>query len=215
MWLANVSNYVEETETYILNDEHTDPEIVDEGWVFSVETRLCTDSRGDSLLNHGEVDFERFVRLQGNLAETYRMRGQYERAMNMRRGVYLGLLKLNGIENRETLREADNYALDLVGLGRFKEAKSVLLKAMPVAQRVLGEDNESTLRMRWTYAGALYEDNAATLDVVREAVELLEVTTRTARRVLGGLHPTTTGIEGTLREMRAALAARETPSTSA
>ena len=33
-WMKNVRNYVEETETYILNDEHTPPEIVDEGWAF-------------------------------------------------------------------------------------------------------------------------------------------------------------------------------------
>ena len=34
VWMKNVRNYVEETETYILNDEHTPPEIVDEGWAF-------------------------------------------------------------------------------------------------------------------------------------------------------------------------------------
>ena len=33
-WMKNVRNYVEETETYILNDEHTPQEIVDEGWAF-------------------------------------------------------------------------------------------------------------------------------------------------------------------------------------
>ena len=39
--MKNVRNYVEETETYILNDEHTPPEIVDEGWAFFVERDLC------------------------------------------------------------------------------------------------------------------------------------------------------------------------------
>ena len=34
------------------------------GWVFFVETHLCTDSRADSRLNHGEVDFEWFARLR-------------------------------------------------------------------------------------------------------------------------------------------------------
>ena len=32
VWIKNVRNYVEETETYILNDEHVHQEIVDEGW---------------------------------------------------------------------------------------------------------------------------------------------------------------------------------------
>jgi hypothetical protein len=43
-------------------------------------------------------------------------------------------------------------------------------------------------------------------------VTTLEDAERTARRVLGGAHPTTTGIEDSLRNARAALGARETPS---
>ena len=59
------------------------------------------------------------------------------------------------------------------------------------------------------YAGALYEDPDATLDDLSEAVTKLEDVERTARRVLGGAHPTTEGIEDALRYARAALAARE------
>ena len=88
-------------------------------------------------------------------------------------------------------------------------------KTMPVARRVLGENDETTIRMRWTYALALYENEAATLDHLREAVTTLEDTERTARRVLGGSHPTTEGIERALRDARAALRARDTPSTRA
>ena len=43
VWMKNVRNYVEETETYILNDKHTPPEIVDEGWALLVERDLCFD----------------------------------------------------------------------------------------------------------------------------------------------------------------------------
>ena len=68
---------------------------------------------------------------------------------------------------------------------------------------------------RWIYAKTLYEDPAVTLDDLREAVTTLEDTERTARRVLGGAHPTTKNIEGALRVARAALRARETPSASA
>ena len=64
-------------------------------------------------------------------------------------------------------------------------------------------------RMRKISARALYEDPGATLDDLNEAVEMLEETTRTARRVLGGAHPLTTGIEGDLRKARAVLRARE------
>ena len=82
---------------------------------------------------------------------------------------------------------------------------------VPVARRVLGESNTLTLKMRWVYARALYKDDGATLDDLREAATTLEETERIARRVMGGLHPTTTGIENALRVARAFLRARETP----
>ena len=48
-----------------------------------------------------------------------------------------------------------------------------------------------TLTMRWNYARALWNDDGATPDDLREAVTTLEETARTARRVLGGAHPLT------------------------
>ena len=59
----------------------------------------------------------------------------------------------------------------------------------------------------------LLEDvrGAATLNDFREAVNTFEDTERTARRVLGGTHPTTGGIQTALKTARAALRARETP----
>ena len=55
-------------------------------------------------------------------------------------------------------------------------------------------------------------NDGATLDDVREAVATLVEIERTSRRVLGGAHPTTQTIEGSLRHTRAVLRARETPS---
>ena len=59
--------------------------------------------------------------------------------------------------------------------------------------------------MRWIYAEALYADPAATLDDLREAVETLVETTRTARRVLGSAHPNVVLVEKSLLNARAAL----------
>ena len=100
----------------------------------------------------------------------------------------------------------------LIGLERFEEARSLLRKTIPVARRVLGDSNRNTLMMRWLYARALFEDPAATLDYIREAVTTLEDAGRIARRVFGGAHPTTEDIDISLRISRAALRARETPS---
>ena len=54
-------------------------------------------------------------------------------------------------------------------------------------------------------------DDEATLDDLREAVNTLEETTRTARRVFGGAHPLAAAIKKELRFARPALSARETP----
>ena len=54
-----------------------------------------------------------------------------------------------------------------------------------------------------------YKVEGATLDNLRKAVTTLEDTERTARRIFGGAHPLTEGIEAALRNARAALRARE------
>ena len=105
-----------------------------------------------------------------------------------------------------------NYAASLVQLDHYEEAKSLLRKHMPVARRVHGAGHNYTLRVRTLYAVALYMDSGATLDDLREAVNMLEDVERTARRVLGGAHPGVGTIEISLRDARRALCARETPS---
>ena len=127
----------------------------------------------------------------------------------MRRAIYSGWLKLEE-ENHNTFREANNYASSLIELQHYAEARSLLRRTMPVTRRVLGENDETTLRMRWLYGRVLYRDDAATLDDLHEAVTTLEDMVPIARRVFGGAHPLTKGIGGDLRDARAALRARET-----
>ena len=126
--------------------------------------------------------------------------------------VYSGYLKIHGKENSgSALIAANNYATSLLHLRRYDEAKVLVRDAMLVARRVLGESHEATLKMSGCYADALRRrgDPSAKLDDLREAVRTLEDADRTARRVFGGAHPTTESIERTLRDARAALAARE------
>ena len=66
--------------------------------------------------------------------------------------------------------------------------------------------------MSRSYAKAIYRDPGATLDDLREAVNTLEETLRTARRVFGSAHPLVANIEAALRCARETLRARETPS---
>ena len=118
----------------------------------------------------------------------------------------MGLVSIRGTLEVEV---ANNYASILNELKRFEVSKALLRKMIPVARRVLGDNDRLTLKMRWTYAMALYKAESATLDDIRAAVTTLEDAERTARRVFGGAHPNTMGIEGSLRDARAALRARE------
>ena len=152
---------------------------------------------------------ENIIAVQGNVACVYAMLERREEAMCVRKDVYSGWLKLLGEEHQYTFIAADNYALSLLDLRRFEEAKSLMRKTLPVARRVLGESHDLTIRMVRSYAIALFRSNDATLDDLREAVETLAETERTARRVLGGAHPVTEGIEGDLKNARAWLRAHE------
>ena len=87
---------------------------------------------------------------------------------------------------------------------------------MDAARRELREETGLENAARWhehpfttTYATSTDRDAGATLDDLSEAVATLEEIERIARRVLGGTHPTTNGIEAALRDARAALRARE------
>ena len=55
----------------------------------------------------------------------------------------------------------------------------------------------------------LYCDPAATLDDLRKAVTMLEESAPIARRIFGGAHPITVGIETDVQDARAVLRARE------
>ncbi|CAH0373241.1 unnamed protein product [Pelagomonas calceolata] len=157
-------------------------------------------------------DSEHMLITQGNLAMTYHAIGRMEEALRLRQEVYSGTLKLHGEERRETLIAANNYATSLGNLERWQEVNTLMRDAISVARRVLGENDEMTLRMRSFYARTLQDDDvAATLEDLREAVTTLEDTARTARRVLGGAHPTSALIERELRNLREKLRANETP----
>ena len=133
----------------------------------------------------------------------------------MRREIYSGKLRLFGEQHKRTAIEAINYATILIRVGHSEEAKALLLKTIPVARRALGENDETTLKIRGIYANTLFADGGATLDELREAVTTLEDVETIARRVLGGSHPTVRSTEKALRLSRSALRARETPSGSA
>ena len=111
----------------------------------------------------------------------------------------VGLVEIDGMVARDP---PAHYACRRNHLLGFEELLYLL--------QVTDSSRPRTLPMY--YALALYEDDGATLDNLREALTTLEEMVRTARRVFGGAHPLTEQIEEVLRAARAALHARETPS---
>jgi hypothetical protein len=132
-------------------------------------------------------------------------------AHNAPRCVRCKLRYCNATCQHDHWRRGHKHADTLVRLRRFEEVRSLLRKTMPSMRRVLGESHEVTLKARTHHAVALHKDDGATIDDLHEAVNTLEETARTGRRVFGGAHPTTQWIERHLSEARAALRARETP----
>jgi hypothetical protein len=178
------------------------------------EEALCVKETELSMLRRFGASENNMLIIQTNLATTYSRLGRLEEALQMDRDVYVGRAKLNGEEQEKTLRAGNNYAYSLLELRRFEEARVLLRKTIPVARHVIGDGHILTLKMRKVYAKALFFDGSATLDDLREAVTTLEDIERIARRVLGGAHPLTEGMEEDLRDAQAALRARETPSPS-
>ena len=138
---------------------------------------------------------------KSNLAGTYQALGRDELALSMRRDIYSECLRLYGEESIDTLREANNYSMNLINLRRFKEAKRILRKRIPVARRVLGPEHDLTMSMREDLCRATLDGDSAANEK-REALRTLEDTVGLMRRVLGAQHPETQRAQVTLDSYR-------------
>ena len=128
--------------------------------------------------------------MQGNLANSYKVLGRIEEALNLYRDVYSEELKLYGRHNKQTLESASNYAMTLLDLERFEEAKILLHKVAPVAQRVCGAEHDLTLSLREDLSRAIL-DGESSAEEKRQALRMLEDVAGVRRRVLGPAHPET------------------------
>mmetsp|Transcript_8121 Transcript_8121/g.25422 ORF Transcript_8121/g.25422 Transcript_8121/m.25422 type:complete len:418 (-) Transcript_8121:92-1345(-) len=126
-----------------------------------------------------------------NVANTYFYLGQHEQALRRQRAAYAKQLRLSGANDRNSLAAAVNLSSSLVATGRHEDAQDLLRDLVPVAEEGLGENDRVTLKVRHSYAQALYRDPAASRGARREAVALLSATLTRSTRVLGGEHPFT------------------------
>ena len=163
-----------------------------------------------SMLRRVGASHAHVLTVQNNIASSYHRLGRLEESLSIRRDIYSEWLRFFPKGNRETLRAATNYAACLNALQRFEQAKKLLREVIPVAQRLVGDTDGVTLTLRANYAEALYANDDATLDDLREAVTTLEDIERIARRVFGGAHPLVVQFEAALRLAREILRACET-----
>jgi tetratricopeptide (TPR) repeat protein len=133
---------------------------------------------------------ETILIVQSNLGGTYQALGRLEEALRLSRDVYSGRLRLDGGQARSTFLAAGNYAMNLIELRRFAEARNLLRKIIPVARRVLGNDHELTLSLREDLCRAIL-DGEPTDNEKHEALEMLKDTAGAMRRILGPDHPDT------------------------
>ena len=150
---------------------------------------------------------DNMLAVMGNLANTYESLGRHEPALCTRRDIHSRYLNLFGEEHRETLRSAINYTASLRHLQQFGEGKSLLRKAIPVAQRVLGKSDEVTLNMKINYTLMPTVDADATLVDLNEAVDTLENAIPDAHRAFGASHPLAAHFENSLQYSRQTLRA--------
>ena len=139
--------------------------------------------------------------VQSNLAVTYDQLGRDEEALEMKRDVYSGHLKLYGAQNRHTFIPANNYATSLISLERFEEAKALLRKTMPVARRVLGPEHDLTMSMREDLSRVIL-DGDSSANEKRQALRTLEEVAGIMRRVMGPAHPDTLHAQSELERHR-------------
>ena len=92
---------------------------------------------------------------------------------------------------------ANNYAMTLLDLERFKEAKRVLRHTIPVARRALGAEHALTLSLREDLSRATL-DGDSSAEEKREALQMLKDTVAVMRRVMGPAHPDTLHAQGEL-----------------
>ena len=100
-----------------------------------------------------------------------------------------------------TLAAAYNYANSLLILERFKEAKRLLRKVIPVARRALGAEHALTLSLREDLSRATL-GGASSAEEKREALRILEEVAGVMRRVFGPAHPETLRAQRQLEHYR-------------
>ena len=147
--------------------------------------------------------------LLGVIATCYAHLGQYEKVVDMRRDALETIVDMRGAEDPLSLESTLDLACALGMCAErtgkphlFSEARSLARETLPVAERVLGPEGGTTLRLTENCAQLVFADKSSSQDDRRAAISSMEGVVRTRRRVYGAAHPTTKDAETTLLSLR-------------
>ncbi|KID85971.1 kinesin light chain [Metarhizium guizhouense ARSEF 977] len=130
----------------------------------------------------GKVD----ASLLFNVAESYSLLGQYQKAERMYRQTLQLKEKVLGKEHPSTLSSMNNLALVLSYLGKYEEAKQMHRQTLQLKEKVLGKEHPDTLDSMNNLALVL-----SYLGKYEETEQMHRQTLQLREKVLGKEHPST------------------------
>ncbi|KID73289.1 Kinesin light chain 1 [Metarhizium brunneum] len=133
-------------------------------------------------LEGGKVD----ASLLFNVAESYYLLGQYQKAKQLHQQSLQLREKVLGKEHPSTLSSMNNLANMLSILEKDKEAEQMYYQTLQLREKVLGKEHPSTLDSMNNLAGVLLD-----LGKYKEAEKMYCQTLRLYEKVLGKEHPST------------------------
>jgi len=146
------------------------------------------------------------ISIRANMANCHADMGNQLESLDIFRKLHK--LKLRTNEEELCLSSALSLSISLVENTHYAEAKELASAQISVCQRVHGAENHVTLKFRSTYAEAMANDPAASLDDLIEAEETLADVGRVMKRVLGISHNETQYIYDTALPKARTLLAR-------
>ena len=128
--------------------------------------------------------------------------GTYQEALPII--VYEQICAMHGPESVFAATLGGNYALNLVQVGRFADARAICRDIVQWAHR--NPDSPHSFHVLKALARSIYEDPNASAEDLREAVRVFENVPATSSRVFGPAHPDTKKYENILAKAKKALA---------
>ncbi len=162
---------------------------------------------------HDADNFQALLATRDNIAICLAEQNRKDEALALHRDIFAETVDHFGTADIETLEAAHSLAFALVENGDHAECLQFFIDyhLLDLAMEHYGAEHNYMLQIRTLHARTLCEDENASLDNLRQAVELLEDIDSISSRVFGARHPDTAANGSMLRYAREKLAQAEAP----